>query len=176
MLPVYDPKAFDGIDLRKYHIRDIKDVIKFMQFVVSRMEEAEFVLKKFNTQYATFKTVSGQLRQRVEAELQGNQPAEVKLREEDASVIQKVEDKPADAIHEALIAEIKQAAAEETMLPQEEEDPNERAVAVLGKYKMVNGKRGPMFYRENDKGQYKLVARADVPEDIKQQLTDAIEG
>ena len=62
MLPVYDPKSFASIDLRKYHIRDINDVIKFHEFVASRMEEAQFILKKFNTQLATFKAVSSQLK------------------------------------------------------------------------------------------------------------------
>lgn len=172
IVPVYDPKAFDGIDLRKYHIRDLKDVMKFNEFVASRMEEAQFVLKKFNTQYATFQAVSAQLQKRVteEQKTYGAAP-KVESTASDAPQIQSV-DKSVDAEKEALLAEIKQAAAEEQLAPVEDEDPDARAQAVLGKYKVIMGKKGPMFYREGDNG-YKLVSKNDVPEDIKEQLIES---
>ena len=176
MLPVYDPKAFDGIDLRKYHIRNIKDVIKFNEFVASRMEEAEFVLKKFNNEYATYRTVSDQLRRQVEKQSQayGNPTVSAETKEEAKAVIQTA-DETAEQVHQDLLNEIKQAAAEETLVPDEGEDPNERVTAELDKYKVIAGKKGPMFYRMGEKG-YKLVSKNDVPEDIKQQLLDIVEA
>ena len=86
--------------------------------------------------------------------------------------LQESVDKSVDAEKEALLAEIKQAAAEEQLAPVEDEDPDARAQAVLGKYKVIMGKKGPMFYREGDNG-YKLVSKNDVPEDIKEQLIES---
>lgn len=175
MLPVYDPKAFDGIDLRKYHIRDIKDVIKFNEFVASRMEEAQFVLKKFNNQYATYTTVAAQLQKRVQQQQATyGTPTNLAPKADAPAEIQKVDDS-VEKEHEDLLAEVKKAVAEDTLIPDEGEDPNARAVVELGKYKVVKGKKGYMFYRNGDSG-YKLVGKNDVPEDIKQQLIDVVEN
>lgn len=175
LLPVYDPKAFDGIDLRKYHIRDIKDIIKFLNFVTSRMEEAEFILKKFNNEYATFQTVSAQLQAKMEKQQRayGSPNFDAKVNVEDTTEIQKV-DESAEQLHEELLDEIRSAVAEETLVPEtEEEDPNERAQAILGNYKVIMGKKGPMFYRTGSDGKTTLVSKKDVPEDIKEALINA---
>lgn len=175
MLPVYDPKSFASIDLRKYHIRTVQDVIKFNEFVSSRLTEAQHVLKKFNTQFATMRGITTQMQQKqVETAKEYGAPAQVN---EEHPEIQGVEEKndAAEQIHQALIDEMRRAAAEETMVPDEDEDPNERAMAEYEKYKVIAGKKGPMFYRNGDKG-YKLVSKNDVPEDIKQQLLSLIEG
>lgn len=173
MLPVYDPKSFASIDLRKYHIRTIQDIIKFNEFVESRMNEAQHVLKKFNTQFATMKGIATQMQKKQEddAKEYGAPTPNPGMPE-----IQAVEEKndAAEIIHQALVNEIRQAAAEETMVPADEEDPNERAMAEFEKYKVIAGKKGPMFYRNGDKG-YKLVSKNDVPEDIKEQLLAIIE-
>lgn len=171
LYPVYDPKSFDGIDLRKYHIRTIKDVIKFHEFVASRMEEAQFILKKFNNQYSTFETVSAQLQAKLEAQ-QHAYGAAPKVEETQAPEIQTV-DRSLEQEHEALLDDIRQAVAEESLI-KEVEESNEPLKAILGKYKLIYGKKGPMYYRENDKGQLKLVSKKDVPEDIKQALLNSV--
>jgi hypothetical protein len=172
MLPVYDPKSFASIDLRKYHIRDINDVIKFHEFVASRMEEAQFILKKFNTQLATFKSVTSQLRAKQEVQ-QASYGAGAQTQQEPTkpAEIQTV-DKSVEEAHNALLDDIRAAAAEETLA--EEIDSDEPLEAILGKYKMVYGKKGPMFYRENEDGRRVLVSKKDVPEDIKQQLLASV--
>lgn len=176
MLPVYDPKSFASIDLRKYHIRDVKDVIKFHEFVASRMEEAQFILKKFNTQLATFKAVSNQLRAKQEVQQQSYGAPTQPSRPVDVPEIQTV-DRSLEQQHEELLDDIRKAQAEENLAETLEEnsasfaDPVE---AVLGKYKLVYGKKGPMYYRENEEGRIKLVKKSDVPEDIKQQLLSLI--
>ena len=174
MLPVYDPKSFASIDLRKYHIRDVKDVIKFHEFVASRMEEAQYILKKFNTQLSTFKAVSNQLRIKQE-EQQKSYGAPVQVSTPtDVPEIQTV-DRSLEKQHEELLDDIRKAQAEEDLAETLEspsfDDPVE---AVLGKYKLVYGKKGPMYYRENEEGKIKLVKKSDVPEDIKQQLLSSI--
>lgn len=172
MLPVYDPKSFASIDLRKYHIRDINDVIKFHEFVASRMEEAQFILKKFNTQLATFKAVSSQLKAK-QTQQQASYGAGTQVQQEPTkpAEIQTV-DKSVEEAHNALLDDIRAAAAEETLA--EEIDSDEPLEAILGKYKMVYGKKGPMFYRENEDGRRVLVSKKDVPEDIKQQLLASV--
>lgn len=174
MLPVYDPKSFASIDLRKYHIRTIQDVIKFNEFVESRMNEAQHVLKKFNTQFATMRGITTQMQKKAEEDAKEyGAPAQVNDEHPEIQGVEKVE--TSDERNAELLAEIKQAAAEETIAPQtEEEDPNERAMAEYEKYKVIAGKKGPMFYRNGDNG-FKLVSKNDVPEDIKQQLLSLIE-
>lgn len=173
MLPVYDPKSFASIDLRKYHIRTIQDVIKFNEFVVSRMGEADHVLKKFNTQFATMKGITTSMQKKQEEE-QKSYGAPTPVNDEHPE-IQAVPD-TTEQEHAALLDEIRQASAEETLAPEEGEDPNERAMAEFGRYKVIMGKKGPMFYRHNEDGRFILVSKKDVPEDIKQQLIDAAEG
>lgn len=170
-IPTYDPKSFASVDLRKFHIRDIKDVIKFHEFVASRMEECTYVLKKFNTQMATFKAVSNQLRKKQEEQQMayGNPSFKKEEVQDTAPEIQTV-DRSLEKEHEALLQDIRQASAEENLAEAMEEESDDPLEAILGKYKLVYGKRGPMYYRENEEGKVKLVKKADVPEDIKQQL------
>lgn len=172
-IPTYDPKSFASVDLRKYHIRDIKDVIKFHEFVSSRMEECSYVLKKFNTQLATFKTVSKQLqrKQEVQQMAYGNPTfKKEEIPQEKAPEIQTV-DRSLEEQHKELLNDIRSAAAEEKLAETIEESTSDDPVeAILGKYKLVYGKKGPMYYREGEDGKIKLVKRSDVPEDIKQQL------
>lgn len=174
-IPTYDPKSFASVDLRKYHIRDIKDVIKFHEFVASRMEECTYVLKKFNTQMATFKAVTSQLqRKQTEQQMAYGNPSFKKeeVAQPKAPEIQSV-DVSLQKQHEELLEDIRQANAEEKLVETLEES-DEPLEAILGKYKLVYGKKGPMFYRENEEGKIKLVKKADVPEDIKQQLLESV--
>lgn len=177
LLPTYDPKSFASVDLRKYHIRDIQDVIKFHEFVASRMEESQFILKKFNTQMATFKAVTAQLRKKQEQQQAfygaGHQ-APVETQDKPAE-IQTVEDKSLEKEHEELLADIRQAAAEDKLKEDLEESSSDDPLqSIIGKYKIVYGKKGPMYYRENEEGKVKLVKKTEVPEDIKQQLLASV--
>lgn len=175
LLPTYDPKSFASVDLRKYHIRDIQDVIKFHEFVASRMEESQFILKKFNTQMATFKAVTAQLKKKQEQQqatygAPSQQPAQ-----QNTVGVQHVEDKSLEKQHEELLNDIKQAAAEEKLASDlKESSSDDPASAILGKYKIIYGKKGPMYYRENEEGKVRLVSKFDVPEDIKQQLLSLV--
>lgn len=174
-IPTYDPKSFASVDLRKYHIRDIKDVIKFHEFVSSRMEECSYVLKKFNTQMATFKAVSDQLRKKQEEQQMayGNPSFKAEEKTQDTAPEIQTVDRSVEKEHEALLDDIRSAQAEENLADAIEES-NEPLQAILGKYKVIYGKKGPMFYRENEEGKVRLVSKKDVPEDIKQQLLASI--
>lgn len=175
MLPVYNPKAFDGVDLRKYHISSIKDAIKFLDFTMSRMEEALFVLKKFNTQFATFQTVSQQLQKQLQKQQETyGAGAHNDANKAEPGVIQSVEEpKPEDTDlgeRKALLDEMRQAIADETLVPAEEdEDPDARLQVEYERYKAVKGKRNRIFYyRTNEEGKTQMVSDKDVPNDIKE--------
>jgi len=175
LLPTYDPKSFASVDLRKYHIRDIQDVIKFHEFVATRMEESQFILKKFNTQMATFKAVTAQLRRKQEQQqaTYGAGHTTTAPVSTDAPEIQTVEDVSLEKQHADLVNEIRQAATEEK-LASDLTDSDEPLQSIIGKYKIVYGKKGPMYYRENEDGRVKLVKKTEVPEDIKQQLLASV--
>lgn len=174
LIPTYDPKSFASVDLRKYHIRDIKDVIKFHEFVSTRMEECSYVLKKFNTQMATFKTVTRQLQKKQEEQQMayGNPNFKAEEKTQDTAPEIQTVDRSVEKEHEELLNDIRQAQADENLAEQIESD--EPVEAILGKYKLVYGKKGPMYYRENEEGKVRLVKKADVPEDIKQQLLSTV--
>lgn len=175
LIPTYDPKSFASVDLRKYHIRDIKDVIKFHEFVSTRMEECSYVLKKFNTQMATFKTVTRQLQKKQEEQQMayGNPNFKPEEKTQDTAPEIQTVDRSVEKQHEELLDDIRNAAAEEK-LAEAIEESDEPVEAILGKYKLVYGKKGPMYYRENEEGKVRLVKKADVPEDIKQQLLSTV--
>lgn len=175
LIPTYDPKSFASVDLRKYHIRDIKDVIKFHEFVSTRMEECSYVLKKFNTQMATFKTVTKQLQKKQEEQQMAYGNPNFKKEEVKADTAPEIQtvDRSVEKEHEALLDDIRSAQAEENLADVIEES-NEPLQAILGKYKIIYGKKGPMYYRENEEGKVRLVSKKDVPEDIKQQLLASI--
>lgn len=170
MLPVYDPKGFDSVDLRKYHIRTVKDIIKFQEFVVSRMEECAFVLKKFSTQFATFQSVSQQLQKKLQEQqdaygVPSSVPTEVK--------IEKVDETPVvDKQREELLKEVQQALTDETSEPisSDEDLVGDRQSIEYGNYKAVNGKRRIMYWRRDEEGHQKLVAETEVPTDIKEAI------
>ena len=44
----YNPINFKQVDLRKYHVKDLQDVVKFCEFVISRLEEVRQVCRAQN--------------------------------------------------------------------------------------------------------------------------------
>lgn len=168
MLPVYDPKSFASVDLRKYHIRTIQDLIKFNEFVSSRMTEAQHILKKFNTQFVTMRGVTEQMQKKAE-ETQKSYGAPAQATEETPEIQSVEKQDTAEQRNAELLAEIKQAAANETLVPEEDEDPNDRVQVELEKYKLTVGKHRNFFYR-NDGNGFKLVSDKDVPDDIRETL------
>lgn len=171
MLPVYDPKPFETIDLRKYHIRTMKDVVKFHEFVISRMEECKFILNKTNNRLITFDAMQKALREAQEKQQASYGAAPKPETKETANEpqIQSV-DKTAEEEHKALLDEMRQAVANETTAEAAaSDDPNERLQVEYGKYKAVDGKRRVMYFRDNGNG-FLMCKETDVPDDIKEHL------
>lgn len=179
MLPVYDPKSFASVDLRKYHIRTVKDAIKFLEFTMSRMEEALFIMKKFNTQYATYQNVATQLQKRVQEEATTYGAGAHQNMAEKEGEIQSVEEPEDNTVAEerqALLDELRQSIADESVQPVEGEELGQRLQAEYEKYKVVvNKKTGRhMYYRQNENGKTSMVSDKDVPNDIKELLSNKL--
>lgn len=174
MLPVYNPKSFADVDLRKYHVRDIKDVLRFIEFAVSRLDESKHVINKHATRANTMEAVVRQMRSQQQKinDLYGapsNVQDDIKKEDKSEAVIEKVEDDTNKAERDSLLDDIRSAVAEETLVPEENEDLGDRVQAEYEKYKAVAGKNRVMYYREG-----KMVSAKDVPEDIKQILEDTL--
>ena len=49
----YNQVNFNQIDLRKYHVKDLQDVVKFCEFVSNRIEEVRQVCRTANNKINT---------------------------------------------------------------------------------------------------------------------------
>ncbi len=178
MLPAYNPEAFANIDLRKYHIRTLKDVLRFIEFTTTRMDECKHIINKFATKANTLEAVVAQMQRQQQKinDLYGvpsnnAQTEERPTEDKEKAVIQTAEDKSAEQEKAALLDDLRQAVANEAVKPEEGEDGDEKLVAEFDKYKLVRGKLRDMYYREG-----KMVSAKDVPDDIKQMLEGALNG
>lgn len=174
MLPVYDLKGFQDIDLRKYHIRDVKDVLRFIEFMMTRLEEAKHIVNKQANRLNTMQAIVKQMKDQQEKinKMYGTPEAvasEMKSANPTEAVVQSVvpDDNTSQAEHDALLDEIRQATANETTKNLE----GDAKTAEYDKYTMTRGKVRDMYYREG-----KMVSPKDVPEDIKKALEDAVGG
>ena len=181
MLPAYGPEPFQNLDLRKYHVRDIKDVLRFIDFAVTRLDESKHILNKFNTRYNTLDAVVKQMQKQqqkisdVYGAPEGNKPVVPPEEQEKAVIQESKEDLTAQKEREALLDDLRQAAAEERLAEalEESEDRDGTLRAEFEKYKAAKRENDGrvMFDREG-----KMVKASDVPEDIKTNLLAAIES
>ena len=179
MLPAYSPEPFQNLDLRKYHVRDIRDILKFIEFTITRLDESKHILNKFNTRYNTLDAVVKQM-QRQQQKIndmygapEGNKPA-IEPEDKKKAVIQESkEDVDTKKERDSLLDDLRQAAAEEKLVKAIAESDDGTIRAEFDKYKAAKNVASGriMYYREG-----KLMKEADVPEDIKALLKEAIDG
>lgn len=191
MIPTYNPLDFENLDLRKYHIKSLKDVQRFIEFTMSRLDEAEHVIKKVANENSTLKSIAHQMtRQQEKINLMYGNPnnndaivAATQGTSAEAKV-ETVEDVAAEKQKAELLEEVRQAAANETLAPQrDDEDINDRVSAEIDKYKLVigvnnAGKERLYWYRDkaNAKGAFykQMCKETDIPEEIRHQLREAV--
>lgn len=179
MLPAYSPEPFQNLDLRKYHVRDIRDILKFIEFTMTRLDESKHILNKFNTRYNTLDAVVKQM-QRQQQKIndmygapEGNKPV-IEPEDKKKAVIQESkEDVDTKKERDSLLDDLRQAAAEEKLVKAIAESDDGTIRAEFDKYKAAKNVASGriMYYREG-----KLMKEADVPEDIKALLKEAIDG
>lgn len=181
MLPAYGPEPFQNLDLRKYHVRDIKDVLKFIDFTVTRLDESKHILNKFNTRYNTLDAVVKQMQKQqqkindVYGAPEGNKPVIAPEEQKKAVIQESKEDINTQKEREALLDDLRQAAAEEKLAEAlvESEDTDGTIRAEFEKYKAARRENDGrvMYYREG-----KMVSAKDVPEDIKALLDETLKS
>lgn len=181
MIPAYAPEPFQNLDLRKYHVRDVKDVLRFIEFAVTRLDESKHILNKFNNRYNTLDAVVKQMQKQQQkisdmyGAPRGNEPVIEPEDKEKAVIQESVEDKTQAEERAALLDDLRSVQAEENLAEAiaESDDEEETLRAEYEKYKVAYNipKNRTMYYREG-----KLVSAKDVPEDIKKMLEEAIDG
>lgn len=177
MVPAYNAQGFAGVDLRKYHIRDMKDAIRFIEFVFARMEELKHVINKFNTKHNTLNAVVKQMQAQQQKinDLYGSptsgtfQPVQVEDTEK--AVVETAEVKNDSAEREALLDEMRQAVANENLKAEVSDAYDDNLIAEFEKYKAVQTATKVMYYREG-----KMVSVKDIPEDIRDSLLEQLDS
>ena len=161
----YNPINFNQIDLRKYHIRDLKDVVKFSEFVISRMEEVRQVVRKENNRLSTLTSLleSYKKQSRDVIAAYGNPNYQAPAEEVKVETIKPAEATSVEAEHKELLDEIKGTG----------NDADERRVAELEAgdhvYRATNGKKRVMFYKDG-----RLTKDENVPEETRKELLSVL--
>ena len=161
----YNPINFNQIDLRKYHIRDLKDVVKFSEFVISRMEEVRQVVRKENNRLSTLTSLleSYKKQSRDVIAAYGNPNYQAPAEEVKVETIKPAEATSVEAEHKELLDEIKGTG----------NDADERRVAELEVgdhvYRATNGKKRVMFYKDG-----RLTKDENVPEETRKELLSVL--
>ena len=161
----YNPINFNQIDLRKYHIRDLKDVVKFSEFVISRMEAVRQVVRKENNRLSTITSLleSYKKQSRDVIAAYGNPNYQAPAEEVKVETIKPAEATSVEAEHKELLDEIKGTG----------NDADERRVAELEVgdhvYRATNGKKRVMFYKDG-----RLTKDENVPEETRKELLSVL--
>ena len=158
----YNPISFKQIDLRKYHIRDLQDVVKFSEFVISRLEEVRNVCRTQNSKISSLSSLlegyKKQSRQVIAAYGNPNYQAQP-VEEVKVETIKPAEATSVEAEHKELLDELKSVG----------NDADERRVAELEVddhvYRATNGKKRVMFYKDG-----RLTKDENVPEETREEL------
>lgn len=162
----YNPINFKQIDMRKYHIRDLQDVVKFSEFVISRMEEVHTVVRKENNRISSLSSLLNSYKdQQAKTIASYGNPnyTDTETKEIKVETINPAEAESVEAEHLELLDELRGIG----------DNADERRVAELEKgddvYRLTAGKKRNMFYKNG-----RLVKDEAVPEDIREELTSII--
>jgi hypothetical protein len=158
----YNPISFKQIDLRKYHVRDLQDVVKFAEFCISRLEEVRQVTRTNNNKLTSLNSLleSYKKQSRETIAAYGNPNYQAKPVEEvKVETIKPAEATSVEAEHKELLDELKSTG----------NDADERRVAELEVddhvYRATNGKKRVMFYKDG-----RLTKDENVPEETREEL------
>lgn len=111
------PLNFKDFDKRKFHVRDIEDVIDWLQYQASRNEEAAAVLRSYRTSYNVTKSIMRAAQADLEranrnTNVVTNPVSEVKIEEV----------RPVEQDKQAIVEELKAAIEAENTLEAREEE------------------------------------------------------
>lgn len=160
----YNPVNFKQIDLRKYHVKDLQDVVKFCEFVSNRIEEVRQVCRtannKINTQASLMESYKRQNQKQI---AQYGSPVNLDDTEVKVETIKPAEATSVEAEHKELLDELRSVG----------NNPDERRTVELeigdDIYRLTAGKNRNMFYKNG-----RLTKEENVPENVREQLLDVI--
>lgn len=160
----YNPVSFKQIDLRKYHIKDLQDVVKFCEFLSSRVEEVRQVCRTANNKVNTQASLLDSYRKQTNKQIsQYGAPAATIDTEVKVETIKPAEATSVEAEHKELLDELRSVG----------NDPDERRTVELEVgddiYRLTAGKNRNMFYKNG-----RLTKEENVPEDTRDQLLSVI--
>lgn len=159
----YNPINFKQMDLRKYHVKDLQDTVKFCEFVISRLEEVRQVARRDNNRISTLSSLSAKYKQQARETIAAYGNPNAATEEVKVETIVPAEATSVEAEHNALLNEIRGVG----------NTSDERRVAEIlvedTLYRIVDGKKRVMFYKDG-----RLVKDDDVPEDIRNDLISAL--
>ena len=160
----YNPVSFKQIDLRKYHIKDLQDVVKFCEFLSARVEEIRQVSRtannKINTQASLMESYKRQSNKQIAqyGSSVAESDSEVKV-----ETIRPAEATSVEAEHKELLDELRSVG----------NDPDERRSVELEVgddiYRLTAGKNRNMYYKNG-----RLTKEENVPEETREQLLSVI--
>jgi len=156
----YNPISFKQIDLRKYHVRDLQDVVKFSEFVISRLEEVRNVCRTQNSKISSLSSLlEGYKKQSRQVIAAYGNPSAQPVEEVKVETIKPAEATSVDAEHKELLDDLRATG----------NDADERRVAELEVgdhvYRATNGKKRVMFYKDG-----RLTKDENVPEETREEL------
>ena len=160
----YNPVSFKQIDLRKYHIKDLQDVVKFCEFLSARVEEIRQVSRtannKINTQASLMESYKRQNNKQI---AQYGSPVAESDTEVKVETIRPAEATSVEAEHKELLDELRSVG----------NDPDERRSVELEVgddiYRLTAGKNRNMYYKNG-----RLTKEENVPEETREQLLSVI--
>ena len=160
----YNPVSFKQIDLRKYHIKDLQDVVKFCEFLSSRVEEIRQVSRtannKINTQTSLMEAYKRQNNKQI---AQYGSPVAEADTEVKVETIKPAEANSVEAEHKELLDELRSVG----------NDPDERRSVEIEVgddiYRLTAGKNRNMYYKNG-----RLTKEENVPEETRDQLLSVI--
>ena len=160
----YNPVSFKQIDLRKYHIKDLQDVVKFCEFLSARVEEIRQVSRtannKINTQASLMESYKRQNNKQI---AQYGSPVAESDTEVKVETIRPAEATSVEAEHKELLDELRSVG----------NDPDERRSVELEVgddiYRLTAGKNRNMYYKNG-----RLTKEENVPEETRDQLLSVI--
>lgn len=160
----YNPVSFKQIDLRKYHIKDLQDVVKFCEFLSARVEEIRQVSRtannKINTQASLMESYKRQNNKQI---AQYGSPVAESDTEVKVETIRPAEATSVEAEHKELLDELRSVG----------NDPDERRSVELEVgddiYRLTAGKNRNMYYKNG-----RLTKEENIPEETRDQLLSVI--
>lgn len=154
------PQNFRNFDKRKFHIKDVADVLDWLDFVGTRNEEARKVVMQLRNSEALQKSIVANQQRQMEKGIVNRVSEPSTVQGSEPGAVQTTSDIPSDtAEDETILSELRETIEAENLADQETEEADEVDQEQLAKFSYYEVKLGQYRYRYENK----LVKAVDVP-------------